>query len=113
MNSLQSYLLAQIFILLCLSATNAATQSSLNSTSNVSATSGEAFTPPTPPPGGAAVPDPTSVATTEAVSMSSPEPSTMEGTETTGVFNETPPAPTAQPVVPAEGNLPLSTTSLS
>lgn len=116
MNRLQSCLRAQIFIFLCLSATNAATESILNSTSNVSTTSGEAFSPPTPPAGGAAVPDPTSVATTEAVSLSSPEATKMEETETPGVFTETPPAPTAQPVVPAEGNrfqLPLSISFLS
>ncbi|XP_075890439.1 tectonic-3-like [Nelusetta ayraudi] len=102
MNRLESCLLAQIFIFLCLSATNAATESILNSPSDVSTTSGEAFSPPTPPAGGAAVPDPTSVATTEAVSLSSPEATKMEETETPGVFTETPPAPTAQPVVPAE-----------
>lgn len=98
---LPSYLLA--LITLCLSAANAATES-INSTSNVSTTSGEVFRPPTPPPGGAAAADPTSVATTEAVSMSSPEATTLTETETTGAFTEAEPAPAPQPVVPAEGN---------
>lgn len=114
MNRLQSCLLA--LITLCLSATNAATQSILNSTSNVSTTSGEVFRPPTPPPGGAAAADPTSVATTEAVGMSSPEATTLTETETTGAFNETQPAPAAQPAVSPEGNpfqLPINISFLS
>lgn len=102
---LQPCLLAKILIFLCLSATNATTKSSLHSTSHVSTISGEAFSPQ----GGAAAPDPTSVATTEAGILSPPEATTL-------VETETPPPPTAQPAVPAEGNafqLPLSISFLS
>lgn len=100
MSRLQSYLLA--VITLCLSATNAETGPNLTLTTKVSTTSGEVFGPATPPPGGTAAADPTSVpTTTEVVGMSSPEASTLTETETTGAFNQTEPAPAAQPVVPA------------
>lgn len=103
MSRLESYLLA--LISLCLSVTNVAPESISNSTSTVSTAGSEVSLPPTPPPGGAASADPTSVATTEAVSGSSPGVTILPETETTGAFTETQPGPAAQPVVPAEGNL--------
>lgn len=95
---LQSSILVHIFIFLCLSTKNTATESSSNLTANVSTPSSEAFSLATPPPGGAPDSDNTSVA------PNSTEATTAKESETPGVLTETSPAPTAQPVVPAEGN---------
>lgn len=86
-----------IFIVLCARLANAATESEVSPTVNVSPTNGGAFSSATPAPDVTEAVDSTSVGTTGA-------------SEAPTVLTDEPSAPTVQPVVTPEGNLlPLDT----
>lgn len=93
-----------IFIVLCGRLANAATESGVTSTDNISPTNGEPFSSATPAPGGTAALDSATVGTAEAVTLDSVI-TTLSVSEAPTVVSEAPSATTAQPVLTSQGNL--------